>query len=174
MSLVTRGMGGNSLLVTGGLGFKDLITQIIEDDNLGGSQFHDKKIKRSYSFLKDYTFKVNQASVFNLVNEFSDVDGMPVAEATENFLSNKVIEVDDQDYGIQVLPDDIETLVNTAHDLDEKIKSVMQEADVMRQEAKRMLMDRAKKEIKHSMDHQKTIFNNDMDLLEILLLADEL
>jgi hypothetical protein len=26
VSLVTRGIGGNSLLVTGGLGFKDLIT----------------------------------------------------------------------------------------------------------------------------------------------------
>lgn len=175
MSLVTRGMGGNSLLVTGGLGFKDLITVITEDLAGGGSQFSTKTKKRDLSFLQ-YTFTFPEESAVKLAEIMDEDtgDAHVMSGLITDFLDDKVIDIDGQDYTIRVEPDDIESLVETASDLDEKINMVMREADVLRKEAKSILIDRAKKEMRHVLEHQQSVFNDDFDLLEILLLADEL
>lgn len=170
MSLVTRGIGGNSLLVTGGLGFKDLITSILEE-NTGGLQFHKK---RNLAFLS-YTFNLKQDSVKKLSEIYAeDIPTHEIDDAVSNLLSNHVIGVDGSDYKIKLLNNDVRDLVYKAKDLDEKVNLVMKEANVTRRDAKRLLVERAKHELKHSLKFQKTYFNDDMDIIEILLLSDEL
>lgn len=170
MSLVTQGMGGNSMLVTGGLGFKDLIAQVIED--FGGKQFY--KGAKDLTFLK-YTFNVSQLAAQSMVNEFdADLGDEVMSEAVSDFLSDKVIEVDGIDYTIQVEPENFNKLVNSAIDLDEKINQVMREVEATRKQAKKILVERAKKELKLIKAHQEKLFKDDFDAIEILLLADEL
>jgi len=161
-------------MVTGGLGAKDLIGQIQED--LGGAR-KGKRKPRDYSFLKQYTIRFAESQAQKVIGEIDDhlpEDGQAVSSAVRNYLSNVALDVNGVDYAIDIIPEDIEELVAKADDLDQKIKGVMREIDVTRKKAKRVLLDRARRELKAAMDHQKAIIEDDMEILEILLLADEL
>lgn len=173
MSLVTMGMGGSSLLVTGGMGHKDTITTII-DDNLGGANRKNPPKLSDLSLLR-YSFTVPVDAVQQVVDEFDEEsDSVAMSRAVSNFLADKVIELDGTDYTIMVAPDDVRDLVDRAKDLDAKLQTIMREVDVTRKKAKRMLIDRARKEMAAVIKHQREVFDDDMDIIEILLLADEL
>lgn len=146
MSLVTRGLGHNPKLVSGGLG--GVLSLLVNEPLDGGMGGKLQSVRRSFTSARLAKKK----------------RGEPLAYIRAE---GEAIPVTAEQYPARVT----DTFLRKVPRYKQKIQRIRKELNVPRETAHQALKERVQKELDARADLQKRVFKSDHELIEILIMA---
>lgn len=157
MLLATDGLGKiTGFLATDGLGTRFPVIPLVEED-IGGSQF--QRLVPISELFDEIVKPIAQT--------------MYLSEDTEARLEDVELEIDDQTYDLKPYQTPTE-FIKSAPGVEAAIKQAVDKLGITERKARRELFDRVLKERKKVEKIKESVFNDDDEIIAILIATDDL